>query len=701
MKLVIATGCPCTGWEVVVPILTDAGLETGVDAVSGWQDRLLVASGVEDPLQLRQALQPDMAMQEELTALLTDDQSDSERLVVSRCPWLLDFWGARCPDAQFLLFFRRAETAVAQALMCGIEPIRFLKDWEATTRYLIRFQRRYRQRTLLLSAEAAKENPHRLVEATRTIGLTLNLSTESVSRESPAVGETERFLAQRLMAGNPSIGALEIELAARAQPLGDLPSQATEVALNDLLKCYLQTRRDLEQLRSQLNHVQCDFERVLSEKKTIEGTHAATGVQLEEFKARAAHLEQACGELEGANQSLELNKREVLDESNLLIEQLHEVQEELEKIFLEKQQLEQAQAATDVELRQVRSQAAQVDRAREEAEITNQSLEASKREVLEENTLLIGQLHEVQEKLEKLFLEKQQLEQAQAATDVELRQVRSQAAQVDRAREEAEITNQSLEASKREVLEENTLLIGQLHEVQEKLEKLFLEKQQLGQAQAATSGELQQARARMALLEKAREELEVSNQSLETHGNQVLEENGLLLKQLHQVQEELEIYFLKYHETLSSQDPLPEEQAPEMEESSELVAEPQQKAPQREVSAWTNQKLIQTLFQPFKRPDKKRDKLRRQLEVLNQSGLFEQEWYLSAYPDVASAGVDPTEHYVRFGAAEGRNPSPSFDTAYYLQSNPDVAAAGVNPLLHYIKFGISEGRKACSEKTRF
>src|SRR5207237_3660212 len=29
-------------------------------------------------------------------------------------------------------------------------------------------------------------------------------------------------------------------------------------------------------------------------------------------------------------------------------------------------------------------------------------------------------------------------------------------------------------------------------------------------------------------------------------------------------------------------------------------------------------------------------------------------WYLSTYPDVAAAGVDPVEHYVRWGWREGR-----------------------------------------------
>jgi FkbM family methyltransferase len=56
--------------------------------------------------------------------------------------------------------------------------------------------------------------------------------------------------------------------------------------------------------------------------------------------------------------------------------------------------------------------------------------------------------------------------------------------------------------------------------------------------------------------------------------------------------------------------------------------------------------------------------------------------------------VNPLRHYLRRGAAEGRDPSPHFDSDWYLQANPDVAKAGVNPLVHYIKRGASEGRAA-------
>ena len=46
----------------------------------------------------------------------------------------------------------------------------------------------------------------------------------------------------------------------------------------------------------------------------------------------------------------------------------------------------------------------------------------------------------------------------------------------------------------------------------------------------------------------------------------------------------------------------------------------------------------------------------------------------------------------RRGWHEGRNPNAYFDTAGYLSHYTDVAAAGVNPLQHYEPVGWKEGR---------
>ena len=73
--------------------------------------------------------------------------------------------------------------------------------------------------------------------------------------------------------------------------------------------------------------------------------------------------------------------------------------------------------------------------------------------------------------------------------------------------------------------------------------------------------------------------------------------------------------------------------------------------------------------------------------------LFDKQFYLDSYPDVARAGMDPLAHFVLFGARERRQPHPKFDVDYYLTANPDVAAAGVNPLAHYLRDGWREDRR--------
>lgn len=95
------------------------------------------------------------------------------------------------------------------------------------------------------------------------------------------------------------------------------------------------------------------------------------------------------------------------------------------------------------------------------------------------------------------------------------------------------------------------------------------------------------------------------------------------------------------------------------------------------------------------------------LEGRDPNRLFDSDFYLESNPDVAAAGVNPLQHYLSFGQFEGRQPSPSysFDGDFYLASNPDVAAAidEPNPHLisafqHFAEFGADEGR-APSEET--
>jgi hypothetical protein len=53
-------------------------------------------------------------------------------------------------------------------------------------------------------------------------------------------------------------------------------------------------------------------------------------------------------------------------------------------------------------------------------------------------------------------------------------------------------------------------------------------------------------------------------------------------------------------------------------------------------------------------------------ELLANAGRwFDRDWYLARNPDVLRAGIDPLAHYLRYGEAEGRYPSPWFNPAWY------------------------------------
>lgn len=92
-------------------------------------------------------------------------------------------------------------------------------------------------------------------------------------------------------------------------------------------------------------------------------------------------------------------------------------------------------------------------------------------------------------------------------------------------------------------------------------------------------------------------------------------------------------------------------------------------------------------------PSKDLQPIDENLDVIIKSGLFKESYYIENYPDVASSGVNPIEHYCNYGWREQRNPNGIFNTHYYLAKNQDVATSGMNPFVHWLKFGQYEGRK--------
>src|SRR5438132_966224 len=88
-------------------------------------------------------------------------------------------------------------------------------------------------------------------------------------------------------------------------------------------------------------------------------------------------------------------------------------------------------------------------------------------------------------------------------------------------------------------------------------------------------------------------------------------------------------------------------------------------------------------------PGNTMDALFSDYEEIRKSGLFDPEYYLATYPDVAERNIDPLVHYLEEGAPEGRNPHADFDGKFYLEQCRRRGEAPTNPLLHYLRIGAA------------
>ena len=201
---------------------------------------------------------------------------------------------------------------------------------------------------------------------------------------------------------------------------------------------------------------------------------------------------------------------------------------------------------------------------------------------------------------------------------------------------------------------------------------------QLGNAQSA----LEAKGAEIEELTAARDKATQNAEEIQRQLKESSEENELLLLQLHQVQEELETYYLDFQER----------EAARHETSTE--AKPPASDDQRKRTTAKAPGMIGKLVAARKRAKRKRTRLR-DAKALAASQWFDKKWYRAQYPDVASDKYYKKRlalHYVERGGFEGRSPGPAFDSAGYLEANPDVRKSGLNPLLHFMRYGRKEGR---------
>jgi hypothetical protein len=76
-----------------------------------------------------------------------------------------------------------------------------------------------------------------------------------------------------------------------------------------------------------------------------------------------------------------------------------------------------------------------------------------------------------------------------------------------------------------------------------------------------------------------------------------------------------------------------------------------------------------------------------EIQQIQDSGLFDPEWYAAQYPDLSLSGMDPFEHFLEVGLWIERDPGPRFDSVAYRIRNGLTDWNGV-PLLHALQISL-------------
>ncbi|NOG31622.1 hypothetical protein HLB35_07300 [Halomonas sp. TBZ9] len=61
---------------------------------------------------------------------------------------------------------------------------------------------------------------------------------------------------------------------------------------------------------------------------------------------------------------------------------------------------------------------------------------------------------------------------------------------------------------------------------------------------------------------------------------------------------------------------------------------------------------------------------------IKKSDLFDEEWYLKKYPDVAKTGMAPVEHFYKYGGLLRRDPGPNFSSSFHFDTRPGIEKRG-------------------------
>jgi hypothetical protein len=546
VKVILTCAFPQPGYELPHQVLQAAGLATAARSrAHGMTPEALHKQIIKsDPLEVMtspmalsiQQLAPDRPWQDLATDLfLSNADSEAWGWADCRLIYLLDFWKNFDPQIGFVLAYESPAAAVGGVLRgrqaTEDELTRTLAMWRDFNTELLRFSYANRERCLLVNSAAVRQSPRALAE--RVAGaFDINLSSERAplaALEPPSAdAQLLEYLARDLVNDRDEPRALYEELESTA----DLPlvrpialqapawNDYTEVLAAHAATLESQARmlRTLEQEKSALAARQAELEQLM-QARTRERDDQSQ--KAEERRMRLAASTAELARLKGDQEAL-------AEESKVTLLRLHQAQEELEECYLDSQKRED-------ELRILQ---------RDHAAVTKKNAEVDER---------LQRLIQAQHQQDELVREGQTradlLKKANTALEQEVRSLTD-------ARDLLQTANTALEQKVRSLTDVWDLLQTANTALEQKVRSLTDARDEQAKLAAERAAQLAAARA-TATADRSTELAKLNEQN-----DSLTRENGILVLQLHQLQEEVERYYIENRQLQSRVDLGPPPQLP-------------------------------------------------------------------------------------------------------------------------------------------
>lgn len=588
MNTVILTGSPWIDSGQLFPNLQKLGIKNALSTenntdltIGSWHDKIFSGKRSHEYRQVQLGKAWEQSVSE---IFMANWGQEPWGWADSRSIWLLDFWRDFDPEICFILVHVSPEQALAQAISQIDEQIPFSLDntiatWLVYERELLRFYLRNQQRCLLVDLERVNNNPALLIEtASRLFSLELDdsaIDPESQAQPATFFNPLASLLAKQALQRFPEALGLweEIKVSLTVLPtversnsydqIMQIPDAITELrsimhgaelALEAMSKARDEQLTQVFVCNAQMEQQEIEFQARIKQNE-LQFLHQQ---KIQETHQEALLVKN--NSLKNDLNTLSVNlvkEKNLAKESQALINQLSSERDNQAKLASERQQqIEQLVQERDAQSDKVENCQAQINQLEQQRD--NHVKIAT--DVRQENELILLQLHQVQEELEQYFLKNLTLENELKANDANLVNERKLAEERQQHINQlgGERDNQARIATERQQQ------IEQLVKERDAQSQLAENRQaQINQLGGELDSQARIAAERQQQLEQLVQERNTQNQLVENHQahiNQleqerdsyirittdVRQENELLLLQLHQVQEELEYYFLQH-----------------------------------------------------------------------------------------------------------------------------------------------------------